>query len=269
MSYLHSAQRNHIDVPLIVLLTNVLILSPCLQAGCHNMLLSHLRSTLANSMPINIAALVVTAVVLQAVLDFTQFLKALCILTAIFVLCRPAMVTFPRRRVQHDRYNLRGNPPRAPVVLQQTDRQRTKDLHTARISRGWPIRRATKMSRGLANRRNDCFRNSALQALMHAPKFLNWALSHNVPLPNNRYQFPCQGHFATEKAIEKKAAMKDYIREAGYTRLQACPACAMKRIVEVYWGNQNMGTNGKPNHLTSETQGFRDLVRIDVVLMRF
>ena len=93
MSYLlpHNAERNHVDVPLIVLLTNVLMLSPCLQADCFKMLLSRLRHLLTNPMP-NTAVFIVAIAVAQAVLDTTQFLKALLLLAATFLLVRPATV---------------------------------------------------------------------------------------------------------------------------------------------------------------------------------
>lgn len=265
----HNAQRNHIDVPLIVLLTNVLILSPCLQADWNKMLLSHLRSLLANQMPLNTAIFVVAIAVLQAVLDFTQSLKALSILVAIFLLVRPAMVRFPHLRVHHARYDMRGNPPGAPIILQQTAQQRAKDADAALISRSWPIKRANKMSRGLANRANDCFRNSALQMLMHAPKFLNWILSHNVTSPNGTRRFACQKLSATEEALVASCLMENIIPEPGTTPLRACPACAMKRLAEVYWDNMNTGSDGKPSPLMTQTPEFGGLVRIDVALMRF
>jgi len=261
MSYLlsHNAQRNHIDVPLIVLLTSVLILSPCLQADCLNLLHSRLRCALAVPMPLNAFAFVVAISVAQAVFDITQFLKALSLLAAIFLLVHPAMVRFPQRRTQHARYDLRGKPPKAPIVPWRAARQRAKDIHAAHISRSWPISRANKMSRGLGNRANDCFRNSALQMLMHAPKFLNWILSHNVDLPNNRRQFPCQKLSKTEEALVRSALRANHIPEDGSTPLRTCPACAMKRLAEVYWGNQNTGPDGTPSPLSSTLQSFVNL----------
>ena len=123
------------------------------------------------------------------------------------------------------------------------------------------------MTRGLENRRNDCFRNIALQMLMHAPKFLTWILSHNVQLPNGTCQFACQAPSTTEAALEEKLLKVD--PEPGSMPLRACPTCAMKRLVEIYWGNQNMRPKGEPRFLSSQSREFQDLVRIDAALMRF
>ncbi|KAF3053610.1 hypothetical protein E8E11_006740 [Didymella keratinophila] len=43
----------------------------------------------------------------------------------------------------------------------------------------------------------------------------------------------------------------------------------MKRLAEVYWGNQNTGSDGTPSPLSIQTPEFRELVRVDVALMRF
>jgi hypothetical protein len=230
---------------------------------------SYLRLALAKPIPFHIAAIVAAVVVLQAVLDSAQFLKFALLLITIFLLHRSAMVRFSQRTAQHARYNLRGNPPTAPIMLQKTAKQRTKDANAARIGRGWPIKRANKMSRGLHNRRNDCFRNSGLQALMHAPRFLNWVLSHNVALPNGTRRFGCQSPSETQRALTRRAMPSNYKPGHGATPLRDCPACVMKQLIEVYWGNRNMGHNGEPYYLDSGTREFQELVRIDTILKKF
>lgn len=43
----------------------------------------------------------------------------------------------------------------------------------------------------------------------------------------------------------------------------------MKRLVKVYWGDQNMRSNGDSRSLSSQSREFHDLVRVDAALMRF
>lgn len=196
-------------------------------------------------------------------------LKAVLILVAIYISFQSAMVHFPRRIAQHARYNLLRNVPAAPIHLQKTARQRAKDIHAARIDRSWPITRANKMSRGLLNSGNDCFRNSGLQALMHAPKFLNWIRSHNVTLTDGTRQFGCQTPSATQRALERKSMIDSYEPGSRSTPLADCPACVMKALVQGYWGNRNLRHDGRPYYLNAQTREFTELVRVDAVVSQF
>ncbi|KAF1926818.1 cysteine proteinase [Didymella exigua CBS 183.55] len=179
------------------------------------------------------------------------------------------VVHFQRRGKPDARYSLRGNPPRAAIILHRTARQRAKDTAAARIACSWPITRVNKTSRGLDNRGNDCFRNSALQALMHGPRFLNWILSHNSRLKDGTRQFRCQKPLATQSRIERAAMSKDYVPVRGAKSLSNCPACAMKNLVEVYWGKHQMESDDEPRSLNSRTPPFLPLIQVDALLSRF
>ena len=78
--------------------------------------------------------------------------------------------------MQRAHYSLRSNLPNANIILQRTARQWVKDDEASYITR------VSKISRGLHNRWNDCFRNSTLQALMHSLRFLKYISMHNKPL---------------------------------------------------------------------------------------
>jgi hypothetical protein len=148
------------------------------------------------------------------------------------------MANLVHRTAQHNRYSLRGQ---APIITthQQTASQRRKDAAARGLNKNWRMTRVSKRSRGLQRVGNNCFLLSGLQTLFHLPGFQNWILSHNVGEPNGTINFPCRSLTQIKLALRLKPKAMD--------QLQQCPACVMKRFVDVYWGDVDLNaTTGHP-----------------------
>lgn len=92
-----------------------------------------------------------------------------------------------------------------------TEHQRRVQI-SKRIPVKWPITRRNKISRGLGRKRNECYRLSSLQTLLHLPKFMSWVLSH----PD------CN------------------------LKTSDCFICHLKTLIKAYWGRQNLDAQGVP-----------------------
>jgi hypothetical protein len=188
----------------------------------------------------------------------------------------------PRQRA-----NMRGTnlyPMAAPHA-----RQLAKNAAAKRIPNNWPIpRNRGKRSRGLHRSDNTCFRLGGLQALLHLPKFLQWIISHNS-IHNGVLIFHAQlgaamtldGSGSSDEEIsnidnlsEREMAklekeLKDKEAEKPGSTLTRCPACAVKALVQCYWGIQNLDAAGVPNALPLNNPELIRVHGVDNVLRIF
>ncbi|KAL6708319.1 hypothetical protein ACN47E_003243 [Coniothyrium glycines] len=115
---------------------------------------------------------------------------------------------------------------------------RDRERVASRISKDiWQFRvtRPSTFPRGIVNPGNFCYRNSALQPLLHLPRFLNWILQHAEDGQN----WPCRPKDPDLSLPDDAAA--DYNGD-NLTRLgdkaTGCVACLLKQLVQWYWGPQ-------------------------------
>lgn len=160
------------------------------------------------------------------------------------------MSNYQHRTSQHQRYSLRGNRVHADSTLQLNDAQETKNKAARRVGSTWPISRVSKQSRGLNRSGNTCYRMGGIQTLMHLPKFLNWILSHNVVQPNGQVKFQCRSPQDTMEEMKKSLMLN---ADDAFTQtqkrprpLRTCPACVTKQLVQSYWGNNDLASDGRP-----------------------
>ncbi|CAI6324684.1 unnamed protein product [Periconia digitata] len=115
--------------------------------------------------------------------------------------------------------------------------QAYKDNVAGTFRKSWPIRRRWKRSMRIANNTGvACYQNSAIQSLMHLPKFVNWILTHNQQDNGGNIDWPC------DRSGE----------------LRTCVACVLKNLALVYWMNRNL----RPTHVLThepELRAFRTL----------
>jgi hypothetical protein len=154
------------------------------------------------------------------------------------------------RTKSHSRPGLRLPKEKQPRVCkpQKSPSQRSKDRHAARVLSSWDfITRSNKDSRGIHRLpgNNECFRLSAVQALLHLPKFINWTLTHNE-----------DGNFPCHRNIKTKTSEQKIFRGI-------CPACAIKRLIRKYWGDQNLRADGTPVPLAGNDPDVRRIHRLD------
>ncbi|KAF2855032.1 cysteine proteinase [Plenodomus tracheiphilus IPT5] len=167
-----------------------------------------------------------------------------------------------RAGVTNERYHFRaGGAPAIPAHYTAIRSHTPRQIQSNRIAKGvkksWPTGRAQGQTRGLHRVGNTCFRVSALQALMHLPKFCNWILSHNSK--DNNFKFPCRGLGEVGTFLANR-----YISYgANPVVLRECPACAVKQFIIEYWGaTQCTDAGNNPTafgHYGPEQQRIRDL----------
>jgi hypothetical protein len=166
------------------------------------------------------------------------------------------MANLQHRTARNANYNLRGHAP-AVIAPTQSATQRAKDAAAKRVRKNWPITRVNRRSRGLQRKfHNTCFLLSALQALLHLPKFLHWITSHNSTRRDGTINFPCRGL----NDIVQDLTPDDEWAES--LKLRRCPACVVKQFAEAYWGNVDVAANGAPlawAHAYPEMTALRDL----------
>jgi hypothetical protein len=143
-------------------------------------------------------------------------------------------------------YNLRRAGRSPPLHrIAKPIQQKNKDQYLKRIRKTWPITRANKASRGIQREGQQCFRISAIQALLHLPKFMNWILSHN-----ENGKFEC--HFLI------------WTQDYPFRLFQGkCAACMFKDLIQKYWGDKNIGPDGKPRPLKWECDEMLAIERLD------
>ncbi|PSN67843.1 cysteine proteinase [Corynespora cassiicola Philippines] len=142
----------------------------------------------------------------------------------------------------------RANFPLRPTRSNKGDRQKGHDSRSGHIRNEWPIKRGNVRPRGLENGGNYCFRNAALQALLHLPKFINFVLTHNEVDARGIVSWPCNSNdpnLDTSQSGEDELSNEDQL---------VCVACAMKHLIQEYWGDERVNKNkpygdGKPGHL--------------------
>lgn len=69
--------------------------------------------------------------------------------------------------------------------------------------------------------------------------------------------------------MERVALRGNYVSPETASRLGDCPACVMKELIEIYWGNERLDSNDQPLALNSKTPQFRRLVQVDTILQQF
>jgi hypothetical protein len=98
-----------------------------------------------------------------------------------------------RAGAPNPRYSFRGTNLHQVAAALPYPRQVIENTNARNISNKWPITRASWRSRGLRRgHAPNCFRLSGIQQLFHAPKFVQWILSHNSPQPGPTRRFPCR-----------------------------------------------------------------------------
>lgn len=148
----------------------------------------------------------------------------------------------------------------APVIPREGGLQSERWGTANRINKNWPINRASRVPRGLFNRRNACYRLSALQSLLHLPRFCNWILQHN----KKDGEWPCDPNdvnltippdvqevfdftVVEESGEENYNSLTNYRPTTPYT---GCMPCLLKALIINYWGNVHMapGTDTTPTY---------------------
>ncbi|KAF2878169.1 hypothetical protein BDV95DRAFT_663376 [Massariosphaeria phaeospora] len=97
------------------------------------------------------------------------------------------------------------------------------DQVVSRIGKKWPRGFGSSRSRGIRGNGFNCYQNSALQAFMHQPAFLNWIMTHNKPIPNSRSNGVINPCSANPPAYFLSAVPP------------TCAACAFKVLINTYW----------------------------------
>lgn len=154
------------------------------------------------------------------------------------------------RRSERIAARTNGTPP-VLFARTRTPAQAAKDTAAGRINKDWKITRRDKSSRGLRRKRVECYQLAGLQSLLHMPKFMNWIRSHNVVTRNDTVQYPC---------LEKKKVTKNK-NHVKYKK-PICPACAMKGLINVYWGNYYIGADGGPEPLDHDSPALRKIHKL-------
>lgn len=157
----------------------------------------------------------------------------------------PNMVAFTRSGTTANRPSRNEDPPGGPPRPQRPFPRRTrlqmkKDKYAKQVSDGWPsgvVKRTNKNSRGMHRVGNGCYRISALQALLHLPKFMNWINDHNVT-QRGKIHNPC----TTATTMSHNGNNFKV-----HTVCRQCMACAMKDLIAYYWGEDNLDASGAPN----------------------
>ncbi|KAF2826421.1 cysteine proteinase [Ophiobolus disseminans] len=120
------------------------------------------------------------------------------------------------------------------MVRTQSAAQRSRSAVASKITKActWRIGRTSYRPRGLANGGASCYRNAALQNLLHLPKFVYWIMQHNEP----RRNWPC----ATAPTDPNQAPPLKWADEPAIEKLGAdgvgCVPCLLKGFIVDYWG---------------------------------
>jgi hypothetical protein len=103
-------------------------------------------------------------------------------------------------------------------------------LQASRISKSWLARGhvGNQRSRGINRPAFYCYMNSAVQALMHQPIFLNWIQSHNHRRRRGRSYQTCNPCNLTPPPYAYMGRQAPPI---------ACAACVLKDLTNAYWAN--------------------------------
>jgi hypothetical protein len=115
--------------------------------------------------------------------------------------------------------------------FRETPDQRARRLRAARLNATWPNTRPSPRPRGLGNAGNYCYRNSALQMLVHLPKFVNWVMEHNEDGQN----WPCNPNDPNMRYPPLREKDKVLTQLMDKDLILGCFLCRLKRFFRDYW----------------------------------
>ncbi|KAH8716953.1 hypothetical protein GQ44DRAFT_730286 [Phaeosphaeriaceae sp. PMI808] len=108
----------------------------------------------------------------------------------------------------------------------------------------WNKFRQNTRPRGLQQSNNNCYRNSALQVLLHLPRFVNWIMEHN----ERGKHWDCR----PDDPNMLQPAAGDINYHPGLPTATGCVPCLMKTLIQNYWGVHNLSATGEPMELVSD-----------------
>lgn len=122
----------------------------------------------------------------------------------------------------------------------ETASQRARRLLGSGLDKTWPNVRHSRRPRGLRNPDVYCYRNAALQVLMHLPKFINWIMQHNERT-DGVIDWPCHPDDPNRRLPEQQRKDKA-VTSMKAEMINGCVPCRLKTLIRDYWGTSMVGS---------------------------